>query len=292
MNIEETSEDRRRRLAEEAEKKRVALLARLEDEGEDELAEQLAKCNQEFNLVCTNCGTFTEVRTHCMKRWCPACARRISAKRVGRYVRAAATMQWPLHVTLTVKNTQDISLETFRRLQAAFKKLRRQHIFRRVVGGVASIELTNRGRGWHPHIHLLLDCEWLADRAPTIKPFDSRERRAAKCKAAADELGRTWARLVGQRTASVKTRRCAGMVAVTEVLKYAVKPESLIECEDNPGDAIRAMQKARLFVAFGNCYGRTKEFDAAMEKPECTCGGCEQAGTTIPEFCIPRGKWR
>jgi len=288
---------RRRELAEVADQKRLALIDRLRAEDEDDLADELERCNQPLRIVCTNCGDLADCRTHCMRRFCPLCARRISAKRVGRYVKAAASMQWPLHITLTVRNTKDVNLETFRRLQAAFKKLRKQKLWaNNVKGGVASIELTNRGKGWHPHIHVLADVEWLAIKAQRIRPFDSRARAYEKCKAAARELGEAWAALVQQKTASVKSRRCNGMIAVIEVLKYAVKPEALIECEDNPGDAIRAMQRARLFTAFGSLYGKMKSLDA--EKPKCACGKCGEIGMAMPEhvfemFCkSQRSNWR
>src|SRR5204862_1110655 len=104
----------------------------------------------------------------CKKKWCPVCVRGIATKRSIKFSRAAALMRWPMHLTLTVRNVADDDDHDFvRRLRRNFGKLRHRKIWKNnVTGGVAGIEVTNKGKGWHPHLHALIDCRWLAIDTP------------------------------------------------------------------------------------------------------------------------------
>lgn len=100
---------------------------------------------------------------------CPMCARSRSMRMVNGYHEAIIEQLinsdhhlFPTFLTLTVKNGDDL-LERFEHLKKSFKKLlnRRKDPdydteFNKVVGGVYSYEVTNKGKGWHPHIHAIL----------------------------------------------------------------------------------------------------------------------------------------
>jgi hypothetical protein len=160
-----------------------------------------------------------------------------------------------MHVTLTIANTATISAADVHRLKRAFKALRRQVIWsKNVRGGIVSIELTNTGKGWHPHLHALIDCEWLATNTPKPQRWQSRERKKQLCKLASIELERAWSSCVDQLLSSIKVRRCDGAVAVREVLKYAVTGSDLADSPDAIGPAIRAISAGRLCTPFGSLY--------------------------------------
>lgn len=99
---------------------------------------------------------------------CPLCAIRRGAKLLAAYLRrfqaiaAARPELTPYLVTLTVKNGPDLA-ERFRHLHGAYRQLQKRRmqartrsVLRQVAGGVTSYEFTNRGKGWHPHLHSLV----------------------------------------------------------------------------------------------------------------------------------------
>lgn len=259
---------------------------RLEDEGEWELAEKIGKCGDPITLHCTGCGHIHSAERRCSLKWCPVCQRKRATQRALRYERAAAEMAWPMHITLTRRNVSDIDATDIKSLQKALKKLRRQAIWKHnVVGGIASLELTNTGKGWHPHLHILADCEWLAVETPRPKRYHSRATKKHLFQQAAAELERAWSACIGQLVSSVKVRRCDGATAVREVLKYAVKGSDLADSPDLIGPAIRAISESRLCTPFGSLYGK-KLLTAAEKKPPCACPSCHQYGTWMPDSIV------
>lgn len=263
------------------------LLIRLEAEEEDELADRLRKCGNPIVFVCTSCSALHRAEQACHLKWCPVCARSRSAQRVAKYEAAAAHMQWPMHITLTRTNLATISQADVFALKRAFKKLRRQHIWKKnVVGGIVSIELTNKGKGWHPHMHVLADCKWLAIDTPEPKRWHSRARKAELCQMASEELMHAWSACIDQLLSSIKVRRCDGTTAVREVLKYSVKPSDLVDSVDPIGPAIRAISGGRLCTPFGTLYNLRKELRA--NKKPFACPSCSKVGTMMPEDVVDR----
>lgn len=108
---------------------------------------------------------------------CPFCAARRGSKTVERYLeRLKIVLQERPRLklallTLTVKNGPDL-VERHTHLECSWKKLqkkRRNAIqgktvteLAKVTGALFSYEVTNKGKGWHPHLHaiVLLD-DWL-----------------------------------------------------------------------------------------------------------------------------------
>lgn len=288
---------RRREYEAKRREERTRLMERLDAEGEYDLAGILERCGEPLKLHCVCCGAIKTVEKACRKRWCPVCARKISAKRVGKYAGAVARMQWPLFVTLTRPNVRTITLDTIKEMRRAYRKLRqRQWWERKVVGGIASVEITNRGKGWHPHIHSILDCRWLAKTVPPPKATDTRAGMAAKFKAAASEVGTEWAHAMGLKRASVHVKRAFTSrdigphsgnnesIAV-EVLKYSVKPTDLIESAEPIGELIHLLGAARLVSSFGSMHGRKLDEDDASDEPRPSCE-CGAHGSLVPEEIV------
>lgn len=275
-----------------------ALADRLREEDEDALAEILDRCGDPMDLHCTCCGSVHTVPRRCKKRWCPVCARRISAKRTARYSAAVDSMQWPLFVTLTRRNVRRINLEVIQHLRRSFRRLRQRKIWgTNVVGGVASIEITNTGKGWHPHLHAVIDCRWLAHKTPPPKPFESRETKQRKFKQAGKELAEVWAQCLGEAKAVVHVKRAYGSgstrdrsghsdsIAV-EVLKYSVKTDDLLQAKDKIGGLLRLLGAARLVSSWGSCYGKKLVVHEEDREPQmCECGAI---GHWIPGDVVDR----
>jgi hypothetical protein len=103
---------------------------------------------------------------------CPLCAIRRGAKTLKAYIDRYSVIRalnpsWRLSmITLTVKNGDNLK-ERFEHLQKAVQRIferRRDWLkkgrglteWRKVHGYVGTYELTNQGKGWHPHAHIMV----------------------------------------------------------------------------------------------------------------------------------------
>ena len=141
------------------------------------MSNKLANCAN--YLVFRHYFRIDEVRLHaaqfCKKHLlCPMCAIRRGAKMLKAYqdkyqhVLNDNPSLSPYLVTLTVKNGLDLA-ERMQHLRASMRKMtesRRNALkgqyfveFAKSSGGFHSIEVTNRGNGWHPHVHMIWLCE-------------------------------------------------------------------------------------------------------------------------------------
>lgn len=258
---------------------RANLIDRLEKEGEFALAEKLAECGLEFPLLCTKCGSFHKGETRCKKRWCPVCQKSIAARNKEAVQAIVANFQWPLHVMLSCKNTP--SPAGLSHLRKSFQKFRRWKLWTsRVKGGVCGYEITNRGQGFHPHAHLLIDCRWLSltVKEPSFKAHP--ELIEARCKAAQQELSVAWGKALNQKQgAIVWVERVSAEDAIQEVLKYALKTSEMLELEGKIGPTIKAIQACRTMTTFGKAYGKPRK----PQKKKAKCKMCGAEGGLIPE---------
>ena len=173
---------------------------------------------------------------------CPLCAIRRGGKSLQKYkerldiLRAARPDLLPWLMTLTVKNGDDLAeryahlTEAYARLLARRREPRTLSALRATSGGVGSVEFTNRGNGWHPHIHLVV----LAPQAPVER-----------------DLRAEWETITGD-SFMCDVRPIADPVAgFCEVFKYAVKFSEL-EPEDN-WHAFSVLAGRRLLSSYG-CF--------------------------------------
>lgn len=264
---------------------REALKEKLDREKRPDLWNKLSACGENLPLVCVNCGTKKMASVKCKRRWCPVCSYYIAVERVAKYKAVVRGFEWPLFVTLTMKNT--VTPDGLKQMKDAFGKWRRRKLVReKVKSGIVGFEMTNKGNGWHPHCHMLLDCRWLSLHVPEPRRSDTGEEKRRKCVAAADELGRLWADVLKQKTASVLVRR-GDAEALIEVLKYSVKGSELVEMDEEAAPVIDVMEGMRLMTTFGEVRKIKKD-----ENPEegeiggCQCEKCLMIGTIVPESCV------
>ncbi|HDY6146489.1 TPA: protein rep [Pseudomonas aeruginosa] len=122
---------------------------------------------------------------------CPLCAIRRGAKALGAYLTRWQVIQEerpelrPYLITLTVKNGPDLEERQTHLSKSLRKLLDRRRNFNagsrghpwtelcKVEGAVYTLELTNKGNGWHPHCHMIalsastpsqsaISAEWLS----------------------------------------------------------------------------------------------------------------------------------
>lgn len=257
---------------------REKLIARLRDEGRNDLAARLSKCGQPLRLMCPDCYRPRDVLTRCDLKWCPSCQRALAARAAARFTAIAKDCQWPLFATWTVQHSRDDPPSLIREVRRGHTKLRRLQWWRRCVrGGVVAFEVTKGDHGWHPHAHSLIDCRWLhvSESAPRIGA--TREEWAAKGKRAAKECGEQWSLCV-ERRGGVKVRRCwsdaSGGIggAVAEVLKYSVKGSDLVTMADDIGPLIDVLDRTRLLASWGTFYRHPAIKRARSAPAMCACG--------------------
>lgn len=178
---------------------------------------------------------------------CPLCAIRRGSKALGVYldrwevIRAERPDLKPYLITLTVKNGDDLAerqkhlTDSLRRLMARrrdFNAGTRRAPYTelcKVQGAVYTLELTNRGKGWHPHCHMIALC--------ASQPSQ-------------EALSAEWKGITGD-SFIVDCRPITGDPAegFMEVFKYAVKFSDL-SLADN-WEAAQVLKGKRLLNSFG-----------------------------------------
>lgn len=277
----ESPEERKARIRATVAAQRAALAARLDREGADDLANHLHACGLPASLTCTNCGGRHTVETRCKRRWCPSCARSISVQRIQRYERRLQHLQWPMWLTLTIKNQWEIGVVD--ELKAAWKQFRRRKLFTaHTIGGLWAMEVTERGNGWHPHIHAMLDCKWLAADTPPPHPNDTPEHVAEKITYAKAELSSTWGECLGQELGIALAVRKRGYEAIRELLKYAVKGSDLLETCLPIADMIRAIDSGRTISTFGSLRNGKLPPEPDDDRPGLACTECGSSADWMP----------
>lgn len=237
----------------EARRKALAMESFARETGYVKEADKLAGCAN--YLVFKHYFTVDQVRLHaarfCKKHLlCPMCAIRRGAKMLRAYLDKYQAVLLerpalrPFLVTVTVKNGDDLP-ERLKHLRASLKRMfearrsylsnptRYRHIeFARSAGGFHSIEVTNKGNGWHPHCHMI----WLCNSEPSQQ-----------------ELGDQWHDWTGD-SFIVDVRPLTDPVeGFIEVCKYALKFSDL-----SPADNLHAydiMSGQRLFDSHGLMRG-------------------------------------
>ena len=193
-------------------------------------------------------------------------------------------MQWPAMLTLTRANSDDP--ETVRIFRSEWSKMRRRKLVaEKIKGGVCGIEITNTGKGWHPHLHAIIDCRWLAIHTPPPHWGDSPEVVKEKCQHAQGELAWLWGAVCKQKNSQVWVTRVHDIGALVYSLKYSIKGSDLVESAEPIGPLLRVLAKTRLVSAFGSMHGKTKEMDAD-ERPVMCCESCGQEKTLCPASVI------
>lgn len=142
--------------------------------------------NEKMAEKVTTCGSWLLIREYvahdvavlrnanfCKKHTlCEGCAKRRGMRLAMKYAEKAGTVLSerptliPAHVTLTITNTETAAegVATIKRAFAAMMAARRKALsgsyrhqaieWNKVDGGIRGIEATNKGNGWHVHLHV------------------------------------------------------------------------------------------------------------------------------------------
>jgi hypothetical protein len=234
-----------------------ATAAKLREVGEVDRARGLEDCHSFYTIgVCCGCSTVSRFPNRCDKFYCAECQPRLGKERQQQVEWWTHMLRQPKHVVLTMQNVSDLSPGHVDELRKCFTKLRRRKFASNWTGGFYSIEVTNEGKGWHLHLHALIEAKWI----------DSAE------------LALSWHSITRGFGRIVKVRDVRDRSYLAEVTKYVAKGAQLAAWS---GESIRtfinAFEGKRTFGVFGELYGaRTEfaEFIATLKtaKTKCQCG--------------------
>ena len=234
-----------------------AIAAKLREAGSFDLADSLDTCHTRYTVGhCLSCGHHWKFANRCDNKICPVCQPRIQRQRVKEVQWWTARIQQPKHVTLTLKNTQDFSKSHILEAKRMLTRLRRSTFARSWKGGFYSWEITNEGRGWHLHVHLLIDCKWID----------------------APGLAVAWNKATGGAGYIVKVRDARGQSYLHEVTKYVAKGAQVAAWSAIDVAAFaEAFEGLRTFGTFGVLWKQRPEWRRYLEAcrrpaecPECS----------------------
>jgi hypothetical protein len=181
-------------------------------------------------------GSLVAEANHCHCRWCQPCA----AARAGTIARNVANFAEEKKLrfyTLTLKHNEASARDQVKRLMHCFALLRRAKSWKAAVtGGVAFLELkVGKGGGWHPHLHILAEGTWFAQK----------------------DLSALWYGITGDSfIVDVRAAGDRGNV-VAYVAGYATKPfdPSVFNQEGKLIEAMQALKGTRMANTFGSWRG-------------------------------------
>jgi len=248
-----------------------SIAIKLRSGGRGDLANKLDHCHTTYWVQrCEMCRRVESYPNRCEQIYCPMCQPRLRRKRLESVAWWAARLKWPKHLVLTMRNTERLTTATLAGIKVNLAKLRRSKAARGWKGGLWSLEVTNRGHGWHVHLHLLVDAQWI---------YKAR-------------IQTRWAKLLGQDNAIVHVGSRPGTDHRREVSKYVVKGSQLAKWRAGEVvEAVEAIGRQKTFGTFGTLYKvRAEHRDwhdhLAEARATCSCGG-----TLFKYFSAAEWEW-
>lgn len=234
-----------------------SVAAKLREAGQTEDANTLEECHSRRVFAqCNGCQSVKVFRNRCDNFFCPECQPKLARKRAAGVAWWTQQINQPKHVVLTVRNIPDLTKGHVVELKKWFTKLRHRKFCANWKGGFYSVEATNEGKGWHIHLHVLVDARW-------IDSF---------------RLAEEWRAVTGGFGHIVKVKDCRGTSYLREVTKYAATgPELSAWSKEEIVTFITAFRGTKTFGVFGTLYGKRTEFSEwikslSTDGKTCQCG--------------------
>lgn len=235
-----------------------SVVAKLDEAHRNELADKVRFCHTQRDVrMCCGCRKASFFWNRCDIKWCPICAEKLARERRDSVEWWTKQIKQPKHIVLTMRNTNTLTREGVLKFKDAFARLRRRKFASNWSGGFYSLEVTNESRGWHLHLHALVDARWID----------------------AGELARQWGECIGQMEgAIVKVKDARQGDYLREVTKYAVKGSDFAQWSaPDIIDFVDAFEGVRTFGVFGSLYKVRTEWKEFLEelrshRIQCECG--------------------
>jgi len=171
-------------------------------------------------------------------------------------------MQYPKLLTLTMPLWTGVPQLGIMYLRKCFGRLRRSKVFNKVVGGCYQIEIKIKPKGYHIHLHAIIDAPYLPRQSIYTK----------------------WCQIIGQDQLQVDIRAATEEKQKIYACKYAAKAADFDREEGTIVAWYLATKGARLFSTFGKWYNvKAETLDPAFDPPEKKppCPFCGAVGATF-----------
>jgi len=226
------------------EKNRLKLVKSFRLGGRWDLAGKVQECGSRFlgffAPTCRHrCGR--ALRFSCGVRFCPYCEKDRGAREFEIIQALFEEMEDPRFITLTVPNVEKME-DQIDSLRECLTRLRHQKRFKGYVsGGRYALEVTNKGKGWHPHVHALVDGKYYPQA----------------------ELSEDWKLAGGGPVVWIQK---ADLKGVMELSWYMVKGSQFFDCPEKVTELFEAIKGKRMSGSFGWCYNRYNELKKEQKK--------------------------
>lgn len=235
----------------------LSVAAKLREFGRLDLLEGFEDCHTSaMNARCTGCKKVNRFYNRCDLFYCPRCQPRLARERAESVEFWTKKVSQPKHVVLTMINTRELTKRHVQFIKESFQRLRDRKFARGWRGGFYRVEITNEGKGWHLHLHALIDADWI----------DS------------GKLAVQWNECNHGFGNIVKVQDCRKVDYLKEVTKYAVKGNMLAEWTGAEiAEFVDAFTGVKTFGTFGTLFkarAEWKEFcvGLAEKRAICACG--------------------
>lgn len=238
---------------------KLSVAAKLREVGNQVDAASLEECHsRRIYARCNDCRSVQIFRNRCDQFFCPECQPKLAKKRAASVGWWASLLTQPKHVVLTVRNTPILTKRHVKQIKKWFLRLRKRKFCSNWKGGFYSVECTCENKGWHLHLHILVDARWVDARG----------------------LSAQWDAVTSGAGHIVKVKDCRDAHYLAEVTKYAAKGSDLARWDGHEiNEFIQAFRGVRAFGVFGELYGKRSEFSEWIKSLKelralCKCGSC------------------
>jgi hypothetical protein len=253
----------------------MSMSDKLREDGENETADKLWECHNFQTIAkCDGCNKVVRFWNRCDIFFCPQCSPRLSKMRLDGLMWWVESLRRPKHLVLTFENVVVLTKEYVSQCKKSLAKFRRTKLMRPVSAGLWAMEITNKGKGWHLHFHLVVEAPWLPVR----------------------EISRVWKKVNGGAGEVVwiedATRGGLRVNLPKYVTKYVGKGFRPHEWTAKQlGEFVRAVEGGRTFGVFGELLGKRKEWSEWLKvlresRRKCECGCCSKRYFSEKEWLI------
>lgn len=239
---------------------KFSIAAKLREAGDLERAGDLELCHTTYTVCqCGCCGLVKQFPNRCDRFYCPECQPRLARLRADSVRWWMKSILRPWHVVLTVRNTADLAQGHVDEFRKWFTRLRHKKFCRNWRGGFYSFEVTNKGNGWHLHLHAIVDAQYI------------------------DKMGLSsaWQEATSGSGLITNAKECVNDSYLKEACKYAAKGNEISAWSPSQiSEFISAFEGVRTFGVFGNLYRKRTEWSAWIASLEvkdrtCECGSTQ-----------------
>lgn len=128
-----------------------------------------------LHVLCTKCGFKHTVRLNCGDRTCRCCRVKWYGHHYENLKKYLKSWNKVRIFELTLKNIpdRDFGKNTIKYLRKCFSKLIHRKFYKKSInGGFYFLHITNRGNGWHPHLHIVYDGDYIPKKKLEADWFD------------------------------------------------------------------------------------------------------------------------